>query len=48
MKGYERRVDIWYQDGPVIKAGKGVETLAGTLKLLENAVNFVFRSEDQR
>lgn len=28
MEGCEREVEIWYQNGPMIKAGKGVETLA--------------------
>jgi glutamine amidotransferase-like uncharacterized protein len=85
-KGYEGEVDIWYQNGPMMKASKGVETLAvygegaaaivcsayghgrmiifsphpegsleggvdpeeaGTLKLLENAVTFASRSEDE-
>jgi glutamine amidotransferase PdxT len=28
VNGYEGKVDIWYQNGPMMKAGKGVETLA--------------------
>ena len=28
MKGYTGQVDIWYQNGPMMKAGQGVETLA--------------------
>jgi glutamine amidotransferase-like uncharacterized protein len=28
VKGYTGEVDIWYQNGPVMKAGEGVETLA--------------------
>jgi glutamine amidotransferase-like uncharacterized protein len=28
VKGYTREVGIWYQNGPVMKAGEGVETLA--------------------
>jgi glutamine amidotransferase-like uncharacterized protein len=28
VKGYEGEVDIWYQNGPMMKAGEGVETLA--------------------
>jgi len=86
VKGYTGKVDIWYQNGPMMKAGQGVETLAvyeeesaaivcatygegkvvifsphpegslqgevdpeeaGTLKLLENAVTFASRSEDE-
>jgi glutamine amidotransferase-like uncharacterized protein len=86
VNGYEGGVDIWYQNGPMMKAGEGVETLAvyeeggaaivcatygegkviifsphpegsleggvdpevaGTLKLLENAVTFASRSEDE-
>jgi len=27
-EGYERKVRIWYQNGPMIEAGEGVETLA--------------------
>jgi len=87
VKGYTGQVDIWYQNGPMMQAGKGVETLAvyeeeaaaivcstygqgrvvifsphpegsleggvdpeiaGTLKLLENAVGFSSQSEGQR
>lgn len=86
MKGYVGEVNIWYQNGPMMKAGQGVETLAvyeegsaaivcatygegkvvifsphpegsrqggvdpeeaGTLKLLENAIAFASRSEDE-
>jgi glutamine amidotransferase-like uncharacterized protein len=28
VKGYEGKVDIWYQNGPMMRAGAGVETLA--------------------
>jgi glutamine amidotransferase-like uncharacterized protein len=28
MQGYEEEVDIWYKNGPMIKVGEGVETLA--------------------
>jgi glutamine amidotransferase PdxT len=28
VKGYAGEVDIWYQNGPMMKAGEGVETLA--------------------
>ena len=28
VKGYAGEVDIWYQNGPMMKAGQGVETLA--------------------
>jgi glutamine amidotransferase-like uncharacterized protein len=28
VKGYAGGVDIWYQNGPMMKAGEGVETLA--------------------
>lgn len=28
VKGYTGEVDIWYQNGPMMKAGEGVETLA--------------------
>jgi glutamine amidotransferase PdxT len=28
VNGYEGKVDIWYQNGPMMKAGEGVETLA--------------------
>jgi glutamine amidotransferase-like uncharacterized protein len=28
VKGYEGKVDIWYQNGPMMQAGEGVETLA--------------------
>jgi glutamine amidotransferase-like uncharacterized protein len=28
VKGYTGGVDIWYQNGPMMKAGEGVETLA--------------------
>ena len=28
VRGYEGKVDIWYQNGPMMKAGEGVETLA--------------------
>lgn len=28
MKGYEGGVDIWYKNGPMMKVGEGVETLA--------------------
>jgi glutamine amidotransferase-like uncharacterized protein len=28
MQGYEGEVDIWYKNGPMIKVGEGVETLA--------------------
>jgi glutamine amidotransferase-like uncharacterized protein len=28
VKGYMGEVDIWYQNGPMMKAGEGVETLA--------------------
>jgi len=28
VKGYAGQVDIWYQNGPVMKAGQSVETLA--------------------
>lgn len=87
VKGYTGEVDIWYQNGPMMKAGEGMETLAvyeeggvavvcstyghgrviifsphpegsleggvdpevaGTLKLLENAVAFASQSESQQ
>jgi glutamine amidotransferase-like uncharacterized protein len=87
VRGSEGKVDIWYQNGPMMKAGEGVETLAiyeeeaaaivcanygqgrvvifsphpdgslgggvdpekaGTLKLLENAVEFASKAEGQR
>ena len=86
MKGYEGEVNIWYKNGPMMKAGEGAETLAvyeeggaaivcatygqgkvvifsphpegsleggvdpekaGTLRLLENAVEFTSRLEDK-
>ncbi len=28
VKGYKGKVDIWYQNGPMMEAGEGVETLA--------------------
>lgn len=28
VKGYKGEVDIWYQNGPMMRAGEGVETLA--------------------
>ncbi len=87
VKGYEGEMDIWYQNGPMMEAGEGVETLAvyekgsaaivcaiygegkvvifsphpegsleggvdpemaGTLNLLENAVEFASQSEGQQ
>ena len=87
VKGYEGEIDIWYQNGPMMEAGEGVETLAvyekgsaaivcaiygegkvvifsphpegsleggvdpemaGTLNLLENAVEFASQSEGQQ